>query len=147
MKIEIFRLKLISPLFFIPDCFTDPEAPFNYTLESGEKLFCFELDKIHAKKFEPDKKHFPGFLIFSGKAVEGKPQGTTLELPQGDYIFTQVQDILSKEDIIELAVELQNEGLWQRLELGSQYYLRYLFEDKRGVTQLFRPYTFADIAL
>lgn len=38
-------------------------------------------------------------------------------------------------------MELQKEGLWQRLELENRYYLRYLSEDGSEITQLFRPYT------
>jgi len=38
-------------------------------------------------------------------------------------------------------VEVQDEGLWQRLKLAKRFYVRYLFEENRGVTQIWRPYT------
>lgn len=141
MKTEFLRLKLISPLLYISD---EAIEPFSYAPGSGERLFCFELDKKHAQEFEPDISHFPGSLICSGRETDGKSKGTILGLSKGDYIFTQVPDILNREEVVLLAMDLQNEGLWQRLELAPLYYLRYLSEDNHGVTQLFRPCISAD---
>jgi len=144
MKIEISRLKLLSSLCYVYEKDTDP---FAYREESGEMLFCFELNEVHYRNFEPDKTELLGNRIFGAKAAaqakEGKAEaGQTLrELPQGDYLFAQKREILSREDIIDIAVEIQSEGLWQRLLLGEKLFLRYLFEDGRFVTQLFRPYS------
>jgi hypothetical protein len=68
------------------------------------------------------------------------PEGTLVELPRGNYLFAQVRETLSRDEIIDLAIEVQSEGLWQRLELGFKYYLRFLFEDGSPVTQVFRPF-------
>ena len=108
-------------------------------------LFCFELDKGQYLSFEPDKEKLLGNLVFGGKAagavIEKQTTGGTLrQLPQNSYLFVQKREILSEEDIIGLAIEIQQEGLWQRLLPEQTLYLRYLYEDGRGVTQLFRPY-------
>ena len=134
---EIHTLKLLSPLYYVPVAESDP---FNYkeTGSDGEEIYCFEVDEKEALSFEPDKTKLLGDLIFSGKAA--REDETILELPKGDYLFAQEREILSREEIITMAVEIQQEGLWQRRTLGKILYLRYLFEDGRFVTQLFRPY-------
>jgi hypothetical protein len=39
-----------------------------------------------------------------------------------------------------MAIETQKDGLWERLEPDSRLYLRFLTEDGRELTQVFRPY-------
>ena len=130
METEIFHLNLISPLRCVPQKGADP---FNY--QGGpELIFCFELDKKERLSFEPDGKKLLGNLIFGGQAGAGDG-----ELPGGNYLFAQKREVLRKEDIIALAVEIQMEALWQRRQPGEMLYLRYLFEDGSPVTQLFRP--------
>ena len=126
MGTEIVRLNLLSSLYYAPG---DASDPFSYREGDGEKLFYFELDEAQYRNIEPDKRKLLGNPAF------GAP-----ELPRGNYLFSQKREILNQEDIINLAVEIQSEGLWQRLLLERGLYLRYLFEDGRGVTQLFRPY-------
>ena len=142
---EIHTLNLLSPLKYTP---AEKSDPFNYreTGSGGEEIYCFQLDEAQALSFEPDKNKFPGNLIFSGDAVgelssaEQSSGGTILELPKGDYLFAQKREILDRDEIVAMAVEIQLEGLWQRRVLGNTFYLRYLFEDGCFVTQLFRPY-------
>ena len=138
---EIQRLNLLAPLYYFPEA--DPD-PFSYKEGNGEKLYCFEIDETQSMNIEPDAKTFLKKLVFGAKALspdyawapgEAKP-----ELPTGDYLFAQEREILGKGEIIALAIEIQAEGLWQRLEPGNRLYLRYLFEDGRDVTQLFRPF-------
>jgi len=136
-EIEIIRLNLVSPLYYAPEKDSDP---FDYREGDGEKLFCFELNAAQAHDFEPEKTNFLGNIVFSGKTADGGVSGRT-ELPHGNYLFAQKREILSHKDIIDIAVEIQQEGLWQRLLLGESLFLRYLFEDGCSVTQLFRPYT------
>ena len=149
MEIEIFRLNIAAPLFYTP---VDGADPFNYRkgtedTRSGEKIFCFELNEAERVKIEPDRTKLLGTLIFAGKSAAAAPgKGETpgelsWELPKGKYLFTQKREILSREDIITLAVEIQQEGLWQRLKPGKRLCLRYLFEDGSLVTQLFRPFS------
>ena len=138
MKPEIIRLNLLSPLFYLPQ---EPMV-LGFRREDEEKLLCFELEEAVAQEFLPDKTHFPGSLVFAGKvtspSVPGEP---VMELTQGAYIFSQIKEILEMDEIVELAVEVQNEGLWQRLKLARRFFVRYLFEEGRGVTQIWRAYT------
>jgi len=134
MKTEISRLNLFSPIFFVRE---NEPAPFSYREGDGEKLFYFELDETGAMEVEPDKARLLGNPVCGGKASEAAGE----ELSSGQYLFAQKREILSRDAIIDMAVEIQKEGLWQRLVPGKKLYLRYLFEDGRSVTQLFRPYT------
>ena len=143
MKAEFHHLSLLSAIYYVPcDFFKYEESIItDYIEKDKEMLFCYELNESEAKKFEPDKKFFPGTLIFTGKALNSdKPGKSTFELKKGSYLFSQIPELLNMEDIIELAMEVQNEGLWQRLKLLNFYYVRFLFEDGRGVTQIWRPY-------
>ena len=140
MITEILRFNLISPLYYLPQ----PDAdPFAYREEDGEVFFCFELNESQRQSIEPDKQALFGSLVFGGKAAGECPKEAgrgLLELPPGHYLFAQKRELLNREDIVDMAVEIQAEGLWQRLKLGKRLYLRYLFEDGSMVTQLFRPY-------
>ena len=137
MKPEIIRLHLLNPLFY----FSDESNAVDFRPEDKERLLCFKVEESEALRFEPDKNHFPGSLVFTGKAL-GKEflREPGMELKKGEYIFTQVQEILNPEEIIDLAIEVQNEGLWQRLEIGPCFYVRFLMEENRGVTQIWRLY-------
>jgi len=138
METEISTLNLLSPLYYVPE-----EKPEPFGCPDGERLFCFGLNEAQSRSFEPDKEKLLGSLIFSGRAageltIDAK--GKHLELPRGNYLFIQKRKILNREEISGLAVELQQEGLWQRLIPGDRLYLRYLFEDGSWVTQLLRPH-------
>jgi hypothetical protein len=136
MMPEIIRLKLLAPLFYARDNAADPFGP---PQENGERLFCFEVEPSARRSFEPREETFLGPLLFGGKA-ETVSGGERLELPGGSYLFAQERARLNREEIIRLAIETQKEGLWQCLDPGPRLYLRYLFEDGREVTQVFRPY-------
>jgi hypothetical protein len=141
MGLEIIRLHLVSPLRYIRE---EGVEPFSYSEEKGETLFYFELEPHQSQSIEPDEGVLLSALIAGGRAAgpeESISSESALFLPEGSYLFSQVREILSREDSISLAVEVQKEGLWQRLSPGKELYLRYLFEDGRGVTQVFRPYT------
>jgi len=122
---EIQILTLLFPIYYT----TAESDPFNYKEGDGEKLYCFLLNENEYCSFEPDKETLLGPLVFSQA------------LPEGNYIFAQKREILSRDEIIDMAVEIQAEGLWQRLKPGKMLYLRYLFEDSKSVTQLYRPYS------
>jgi hypothetical protein len=139
IPMEIQILNLLSPLYYVE---TDSD-PFNYMEGDGERLYCFLINKSESSGFEPDKKALIDRLVFSASAITGA-QGETVKsqaLPEGSYLFAQKREILSREEIIDMAVEIQAEGLWRRLKPGNTLYLRYLFEDSKSVTQLYRPYT------
>jgi hypothetical protein len=139
---EILRLNLLAPLFYFPEAEPDP---FSYREGNGEKLYCFEIDETQCLSIEPDAKTLLKKLVFGGNAVRPDcaeaAHETRLELPVGGYLFAQEREVLGRDEIIAAAVEIQAEGLWQRLEPGNRLYLRYLFEDGCLVTQLFRPFT------
>ena len=141
MEKDIFNLNLLSPVIFTEG---GVPAPFFSEEEAGEgeeKLYCFELDGRESVKFEPDTLSIPGALVYSGAGFSSAGctgAGQTIQLPKGNYLFAQKRKILCKDEIIALAVEIQQEGLWRRLELGDKLYLRYLFEDRSWVTQLYR---------
>jgi hypothetical protein len=146
---EIQTLTLLSPLYYAAeesdpaDCHPADCNPFNYKEGDGEKLYCFMLNENECFNFEPAKERLLGRLIFSADAAtkeEAQKAGKTIKtLPSGSYLFAQKREILSREEIIDMAVEIQAEGLWRRLKPGKTLYLRYLFEDSGSVTQLYRP--------
>ncbi|MDR0585000.1 MAG: hypothetical protein LBG57_11735 [Treponema sp.] len=130
------RLDLRAPLCYAeaPDL-----KPFVYAGGGGprgEAVFCFELDPGESRSIEPDRKRFLGALVFAARAEGG---AAALRIPPGQYLFSQKREALGREDCIDLAVEQQKDGLWERLKPESLLYLRYLFEDGSPVTQLFRP--------
>ena len=151
MKAEIFNLNLVSPIYYSLlekfDPFTSPDKA-EASGSDEERVFCFDLDEGERLSFEPDEGMFLRHLVFGGVAVADKAaarkvseaSGELAELPGGNYLFSQKREVLSKEGIIALAVEIQKEGLWQRLKLREKLYLRYLFEDGSWVTQVFRGY-------
>ena len=136
----IHSLSLLSPLFYFPK----ESDPFGVKEEAekdsaGEKLFCFQLDETQYLSFEPDRDKLLGTLILCGVSDETETGERRLELPRGNYLFAQKREILSREEIVSLAVEIQLEALWRRHKPLERLYLRYLFEDCSWVTQLFRP--------
>ena len=144
MAIEIVRLKLQAPLFYVA---VNGLLPFDNKEIKGEKLFCFELDLAQYSNFEPEKEKFFEKLVFAGEpvdklnfqqSVKQDPAKKFLEVPRGNYLFFQKQGILAREELAVIAAEMQMEGLWQRLKPGNNLYLRYLFEDEKWVTQLLR---------
>ncbi|MDR3160771.1 MAG: hypothetical protein LBU28_04070 [Spirochaetaceae bacterium] len=140
----ILSLDLLNPLFYTR---REELRPFEGEpdLSEGEVLFCFELNPGQYRSFEPEEPYV-GPLIFQGVSAPEEGEAASqedpsrFELPRGNYLFAQQREILSREDCIEMAWEIQKELLWRRLTPGSRLYLRYLFEDGRGVTQIFRPY-------
>jgi hypothetical protein len=70
-----------------------------------------------------------------------------MELPRGRYLFAQERSFLDREAVLCMAVEMQKDGLWERLCLENRLYLRYLGEEGQAVTQLFRPLRNAELPL
>ena len=144
METGIFRLSLLSPLYYVSG---EEGGPFEFKASSDplrEQLFCFELDKSQLMSIEPDGEKLLGKLVFGAVSATEQAAKTAAglwELPRGNYLLVQKREILDRNKIIDLLVEVQQEGLWQRLIPGDKAYLRYLFEDGKWVTQLLRPYT------
>ena len=144
------KLKLYAPLVYTEVTGIDLfgfRLPQNEAVKhqmSKELLFCFEIDPEQSGRIDPQPESFPGKLVFSGES-QGKqgsiPTGSipTGSIPSGLYFFSQVRRILDREECVYRAIELQKDGLWERLWLDNRLYIRYLFEDGRPVTQFFRP--------
>jgi hypothetical protein len=151
MENRLFKLELLAPLVYVEDRSLQAFAPGAETgtaagtdTDAGETLFLFELDPAQGLSIEPDPEHFLGPLVFSGRLPAGPPgagaEGPPRELPAGRYLFAQQRRHLNREECIHMAVELQKDGLWERLRPEPYLYLRFLIEDGRRVSQAFRPY-------
>jgi hypothetical protein len=151
--VNFTKLRLISSLYYLP---FDPCSGnvFARALDSGEReaLFWYEIRAAQACSIEPDSGAYLGPLIAAGNAaaagnsVNESPANAALILPAGGYLFTQVRNGPHEADkaaslCVELAVELQKEGLWERLTLGNTVYFRTLWEDGARVFQALRPFT------
>jgi hypothetical protein len=141
---SLLKLHLAAPLFYRKE---PGIRPFVSAPPGGEILIRFEIAPSQVLAFEPDGAEYlarldsAGILEPAGEAELPGPGGAEgyLELPRGDYFFAQAWEALDREAFIALAVEVQKEALWQRLVPDSPVYLRYLHEENRPVTQVFRP--------
>ena len=125
---QLMYLDLRQPLNY-PQIEALPES----ISENDEFLLCYELNPAQANSIEPEKE------LFLGK----KDDKTTLTLATGRYVFVQNrrETPLNQEEWLDMAIEQQKDGLWERNKLGNQLYVRYLYEDGLFVTQLFRAIT------
>ena len=140
---QLIRLNLRASIEYAGIAPAPFDGPFPVDDETREFLFCFELDRGQAARIDPDPEAFPGTRVFSAK--RGGPEGSAPAerrlLPAGQYAFMQERRELSREECVALAIELQKDGLWERLRLGTRLYVRRLFEDGSPVTQVFRPFS------
>jgi hypothetical protein len=136
------RLELLAPLSYIPAPELIPFCPGTWIQqEAGEEfLFCFNIDGAQGQSIEPDPPALLGPLLAAGSASHSACRDRGLELPRGRYLFAQERAFLGREGVIQMAVEIQKDGLWERLRLENRLYVRYLYEDGGIVTQVFRPY-------
>ena len=138
------RLNLCAPLKYSGavlgtdpfDCLQENKTGGNGAgILSAEMLLCFEIDGGQGGRIDPQADVFLGKPVFTGKG--GGTNGEVC-LPAGIYLFTQKRKMLCREECIATAIELQKNGLWERLKLENRLYIRYLFEDGNNVTQFFR---------
>jgi len=130
------KLDLRTPLFYAKtDVF--PEK----TLEKDEFLLCYTLNPAQSNTIEPDRGQFLGTVEFVGRKTAGSdvPMGETVSLPAGNYLFTQSRNALNSEEWLDMAIEQQKDGLWERHKPESMLFVRFLYEDGEFVTQIFRP--------
>jgi hypothetical protein len=144
------RLQLLHPLLYTKaELPPFPQEPRTLR-EQEEQIFCFALDAVQSRSIEPDSVTFlgplraAGYLAASGTRNSGTAAPAegreTLELPAGRYLFAQKREALDREAVINLAMEVQKDGLWERVEPEEHLYVRYLYEEGAAVTQIFRPY-------
>jgi hypothetical protein len=146
-RISMINLQLCCPLFYL----SVKDLPVKLS-KNDEFLLHYELNPAQSLNIEPDKEQLPGILVFSGvKTEDNTPRQKdkltlqTVILPVGKYLFSQLRADFSDEkplnfytDWLDLAVEQQKNGLWERYKLENKLYVRYLFEDDKSVTQIFR---------
>jgi len=108
--------------------------------ESGEFILCIKINTAESSNIEPDPSQFLGNLLYSGQKINENPAQEQVELPQGHYLFTQCRTntALNKEEWLDLAIEQQKDGLWERNKLKDLLYIRFLYEDGAFVTQIYR---------
>lgn len=141
---KLVKLELLAPLAYGEDRGLEPfdgRGNPNAPAAGEDRLFCFETGAGQGSSIEPDPDLFLGPLIFSGRAAEQAGHtGKRRELPAGKYLFAQERRMLNRDECIFMAIETQKDGLWERLRPESRVYLRFLTEEGREVTQVFRPY-------
>jgi len=151
------KLRLCAPLFYTKiDIKNDDFC--SKLLKNEEFLLCFEVNPLQSHNIEPNQGQFLGSLLFTGRKVEETPPNQeentnlseknkkiedsgTVSLPQGLYLFVQQRSEQTPNlaEWLDMAIEQQKDGLWERNKLGNLVYVRYLYEDEAFVTQVFRP--------
>jgi hypothetical protein len=143
-EISVKKLILAAPLVYRKD--DTLQFPVCDAVR-GEILFRMALDPSQCRIIEPDRTAFPGRLVAAGSVAEpgeaadvsrtGGPE--PLELPAGTYFFTQIRESPDLETLIDMIIEVQQEGLWERYSLDDCLYIRRLFKETQAITQIFRP--------
>jgi len=141
-------LNLCTPLQYIKSECQDPSLLKYEKLENKEIILCYEVNPSQSCSIEPDRDYLLGKLLFIGHkltesqngSTEGKERNNIVSLPEGNYLFTQCRSeaVLSRDEWLDLAIEQQKDGLWERNKLLNLLYIRFLFEDGSFVTQVFR---------
>jgi hypothetical protein len=135
----LMNLYLHAPLVFPK--IDDLSSEFH---ENEEILLCYELNPTQSRSIEPDRELLLGSLVFAGRKTGDscKLQEGTVELPEGNYLFTQRRSgqisPLNTDEWLDMAVEQQKDGLWERYKPENRLFVRFLFEDDSPVIQLFR---------
>jgi len=148
---SFYRMDLRAPLIYQKNS-GQAQLSDDSAENTGFRVYCFRLDPEQGKSIEPERGQFLGDLVFSGfepqnqggvKGFESKNAtnnpGMIVQIPGGIYLFSQKREALGKNGCIDLAIEQQKDGLWERIKLQNLLYIRFLFEDGKHVTQVFRP--------
>jgi len=144
-KRPFFNLDLRTPIVYQKD-----SAQGHEDTEAGEieeRLLCFELNPTQSRSIEPVKEQFLGNLVFFGTKSLNPPSELGVSLPTGHYLFVQSRGNapMEKDEWLDMAIELQKDGLWERNKPGNLLYVRFLHEDGMIVTQIFRPVEKIDV--
>jgi len=135
----LMNLYLRAPLIFLKSDVLPSEFR-----ENEEILLCYDLNPAQSRSIEPDRELLLGSLVFAGRKIgdSGPLQEETVELPAGNYLFTQRRggqiSPVNTEEWLDMAIEQQKDGLWERYRPENRLFVRLLFEDGSPVTQLFR---------
>ena len=142
-KPQLMKLDLRAPLCFRKTSLEEGDLFLNLG-KNGEILICFELNPEQSRSIEPERERLFGSMVFIGQKNEENSIEEEVYLPQGHYLFVQQRSAqvpalaLSQTERLDMAIEQQKDGLWERNKLGNLLYVRYLFEDEGFVTQVFR---------
>jgi hypothetical protein len=141
-KTSLIKLDLRTSIIYTKDITSENGSSENIEImkNNEEILHCYRVNPKQYRNFEPDFENFLGNLIFTGrKAIN--PDESTVSLPEGLYLFVQCRDDkpLKRDEWLDLAIEQQKDGLWERHKLSDLVYIRFLYEDGKTVTQVFRP--------
>ena len=132
------NLDMRSPLFYQKiEPLTEEGRVFR---PDGETLLCYELNRAQSRSIEPQKDRLLERLVFAGQKTEEGGREEFVALPSGLYLFAQCRKeaVLNREEWLDMAIEQQKDGLWERNKLGDTLYVRFLYEDGAFVTQVFR---------
>ena len=150
---SLMKLHLRAPLVFSEISLESGESPV--ISSKDEFLFCYKLNPQQSKSIEPEKERFLDSIEFTGRmlyqanrlsqteknGIEPETaQEKTVSLPQGVYLFMQQRSDkpLTQPEWLDLAIEEQKDGLWERNNPEAVLYVRFLYEDEAFVTQVFR---------
>jgi hypothetical protein len=139
-EFRIVKLHLQTPLYYSrEDGLTFPVS----VRRAGEYLFGFEIDAAQYRSTEPETASFIGEPFFRGRLSPTPPTiqspgETIFTLEAGLYLFTQSREPTDWEGVLDMALEIQKEGLREGYALDRRLFLRCLFEDGM-VTQIWRP--------
>ena len=94
----------------------------------NEKLVHYTINPEEAQKIDP----------ISDRYLLPNPQECDY-LPAGSYFITQIRkEKIDNSELLDLAIELQKEALWNRFKPGNTLIVRSFFEDNNPVVQLWR---------
>jgi len=139
-NIQLIYLDLRQPIIFTK---SQEKAQIN-AMENEESLLCYKINPYQGCSIEPLKEQLLEELVYSGvKNLETQTElsNEAVLLPIGRYLFVQkrAEAALNQEEWLNLAIEQQKDGLWERNKLKNLLYIRFLYEDNAFVTQILRP--------
>ena len=158
-KTQLMNLELLAPITYTKDITPRREDAKDAELinKGDELLLCFEINPVESNNIEPKHEQFLGNLVFIGRKTtsnslcdlgasaslrdEFPEKLSEVSLPAGNYLFSQqrAERALDQEEWLDMAIEQQKDGLWERNKLEDRLYVRFLHEDNAFVTQIFRP--------
>ncbi len=135
---EIYTLHLCSDLMYLSTTEIDP---FTVPLKDEKVLVCAIYEE-YSGVVEPDKNNYIRQILQIGEPALVpviSSNHNIIKIPAGTYLFMQTTEPQSIEIVIEMAIEIQKEGLWRNLNLENFFFVRMFMEDERIVTQVLRP--------
>jgi len=147
------KLDLCAPLVYVKiDNIQENKINKELVSQNEEILICYAINSRESSMIEPDKEKFLDKLLFIGRKTPGSipneqnfssniSEFVITALPAGKYLFNQYRaaEPLNQKEWLDMAIEQQKDGLWERYKLENMLYIRFLFEDGAFVTQVFRP--------